>query len=119
MPLIDFRQARREMRLAAVLELLGWRARERRAEQARGPCPVHGSAPRSRSFSAQLGRNVWHCFRCGASGNALDLWARVSGQPLYPATLELYRRLGRTPPSLPSTASGATQERDKRDMRDP
>jgi DNA primase len=119
MPLIDFRQARSEVRLAVVLELLGWRCRERHGEQVRGPCPIHGSsAPRSRSFSAHLGRNVWQCFRCGASGNALELWARVSGEALYRATVELYRRMGRTPPLVPATPSGAAQERDKRDMRD-
>jgi hypothetical protein len=102
MPYIDFRQARSEVRLAAVLELLGWRGRERHGVQVRGPCPLHGaSSPRSRSFSAHLGRNVWQCFRCGAAGNALELWARVNGEGLYRATLELYHRLGRTPPLLP------------------
>jgi hypothetical protein len=101
MPLIDLRQARSEIRLALVLQLPGWRARECRGEQVRGPCPVHGSAsPRSRSFSAHPGRNVWRCFRCEASGNALDLWARATGQGLYPAVLELYRRLARAVPRL-------------------
>ena len=33
MPLIDLRQARAEIRLAMVLELLDWRAHERRGEQ--------------------------------------------------------------------------------------
>ena len=101
MPLIDLRQARAEIRLSVVLGLLGWRAREGRGEQVRGPCPVHGSAsPRSRSFSAHLGRNVWRCFVCEASGNALDLWARATGRQLYPAVLELYRQLGRAVPWL-------------------
>jgi DNA primase len=118
-PPIDFRQARREMRLAVVLDLLNWHARERNGEQARGPCPVHGSSsPSSRSLSAHLGRGVWQCFRCGASGNALELWARASGQELYPATLELYRRLGRTPPWLTPPVSPSKQQ-DKTDMRDP
>jgi hypothetical protein len=95
MPSVDCRLARAEVRLAMVLELLGWRCRERRGLQVRGPCPVHGStSPRSRSFSAHLGRNVWRCFRCEAQGNALDLWARATGQELYPAVLDLYRRLG-------------------------
>jgi hypothetical protein len=77
MPLIDFRQARSEVRLAALLGLLGWRARERHGAQVRGPCPVHGSSsPRSRSFSGHLERGIWQCFRCGASGNALELGAR-------------------------------------------
>src|SRR5262245_36991458 len=117
MPLIDLRAARAEIRLAEVLRLLGWQARERRGEQARGPCPVHRSqSPGSRVFSAQLGRNVWQCFRCGASGNALDLWAKATGQELYPAVLELYERLGRAVPWLGPAHSRNT--RDKRDVRD-
>lgn len=117
MPLLDFRQVRSEIRLAAVLELLGWRSRECRGVQVRGPCPVHGSSsPTSRSFSAHLGRNVWRCFVCTASGNALDLWARVSGQALYPAVLELYRKLGREAPWLKSSGSALNQ--DKRSIRD-
>ena len=101
MPLVDFRQARSEVRLAAVLELLGWQARERRGGQARGACPPHGStSPRGRSFSAQLGRGVWRCFVCGAKGNALELWARSAGQGLYRAVLDLYGRLGQDVPWL-------------------
>ena len=103
MPLIDLRQARAEVRLHEVLELLGWRPRTRLAAQVRGPCPVHGSqSPRSRIFSAQLDRNVWHCFRCGAGGNALDLWAQVTHQGIHDAVLELYRRLCRSVPWLPA-----------------
>lgn len=102
MPLLDLRQARADLRLADVLELLGFSTRAPQGMQVRGPCPVHGSRSRSsRSFSAHLGRNIWQCFRCGASGNALDLWVQVTRQPLYPAVLDLYRRLGRVIPWLP------------------
>jgi DNA primase len=120
MPLIDYRQARAEVRLAIVLELLGWRARAQRGEQVRGPCPVHRStSPASRSLSAHLGRNIWHCFVCGASGNALDLWARVTGQQLYPAVLALYRQLGRAVPRLQPAQSRHHQgKRDIKSMRD-
>ena len=101
MPLVDLRQARREIRLDWVLGLLGWQPRERRGEQVRGACPLHGStSPRSRSFSVHLGRGVWQCFRCGASGNALDLWARATGQGLYQAVVDLYDRLGQEVPWL-------------------
>jgi len=104
MPLIDLRQARAEVRLGEVLALLDWRARVRGGAQVRGPCPVHGSqTPTRRVFSAHLDRGVWHCFRCGASGNALDLRARVTGQGIYEAVLELYRRLGRAVPWLQPT----------------
>ncbi len=99
MPGIDFRQARQEVRLSEVLALVGYEPRPRGGEQRRGPCPVHRSrSATSRCFAAHLGRNVWHCFRCGAGGNALDLWAALTQQEIYEAVLDLYRRLGRTPP---------------------
>lgn len=112
--LLDLRQARADVRLHEVLELLGWAARQRVGAQVRGPCPVHGSrSPSSRAFSAHLERGVWHGFSCGASGNVLDLWAQVTQQEIYPAVLELYRRLGRTPPWL------ARRPRDNEAMNDP
>ena len=101
MPGIDFREARARLRLAAVLELLGFELVGGRGPQLRGPCPVHRSASRrSRSFAAHLGKNVWHCFRCGAGGNALDLWARVTRQPLHAGVVDLCQRLGREVPWL-------------------
>ena len=118
MPLVDLRVARREIGLGRVLELLGWRPHERRGEQARGPCPLHGStSPRSRSFSAHLGRGVWHCFRCDASGNAVELWARATGLGLYQAVLDLYDRLGREVPWLRSVRR-TTSVREKTDVID-
>ena len=115
MPLIDLRAARSEVRLGRVLELLGWQACSRSGDQVRGPCPAHGSSsPTSRSFSAHLGRNVWQCFRCGARGNALELWARVTGQGLYPAVLNLYERLGLPVPWL----RPARSFRDKTEVTD-
>jgi DNA primase len=115
MPLIDYQRARTEVRLTVVLEQLGWRSCERRGEQVRGPCPLHRSrSPRSRAFSAHLGRGIWQCFVCGASGNALDLWARVCGQELYPAVLALYRQLGRAVPWLESARPSGNE--DKRDI---
>ena len=116
MPLLDMRAARSEIHLAAVLQLLRWQARTRQGEQVRGPCPVHGSSPlrrRSRSFSAHLGRNIWQCFRCGAGGNALDLWLKVWQLPLYPAVVELYEQLGRAVPWLVPTEAPVVNK-DKR-----
>jgi DNA primase len=118
MPLVDLRQARREIRLGWVLGLLSWHERERRGEQVRGVCPLHGStSPRSRSFSAHLGRGVWQCFRCGASGNALDLWTKVTGQGLYQAVLDLYDRLGQSVPWLPPVTP-ARPQKEKEDVID-
>jgi DNA primase len=101
MPAIDYRRARAELRLAAVLGLIGYRPRWRRGPQWRGPCPLHGSrSPGSRSFAAHLGKDVFYCFGGGAGGNALDLWAALRRLPLHAAVLDLCQRLGQPVPWL-------------------
>jgi DNA primase len=101
MPGIDYRAARAHLPLADVLALLGFVPRRCQGQQLRGPCPLHRSrSAMSRSFAAHLGKNAWHCFRCGAGGNALDLWAAVTRQPLHAAVLDLCQRLGRDVPWL-------------------
>ena len=101
MPAIDYRRARAQLRLAEVLELIGYQPRWRRGPQWRGPCPLHGSrSATSRSFAAHLGKNLFHCFRCGAGGNALDLWAALSQLCLHEAVLDLCQRLHQPVPWL-------------------
>jgi len=100
---IDFRRLRSEIGMEAVLGLLGFVPSRRRGDQVRGPCPVHEpSLPRSPSFSANLAKNACRCFRCGLSGNQLDLWAAATRQPLYQAAIELCARLRRPIPRLSS-----------------
>ena len=103
MPGIDFAELRRQIRLSQVLELVHFAAVSRWGVQVRGPCPVHGARGlRSRVFSAHLEQHCWQCFRCGAHGNALDLWLAVTQQPVYAGALDLCRRLGLEVPWLPS-----------------
>ena len=109
MPGIDYRAARALLPLADVLALLDFVPRRRLGQQLRGPCPLHRShSATSRSFAAHVGKNAWHCFRCGAGGNALDLWAAVTRQPLHAAVLDLCQRLGR---DVPWQAAPATRTR--------
>jgi DNA primase len=108
MPGIDFAALRRRLPLGRVLELLDFVPSQRQGNQVRGPCPVHGAhTPRSRSFAAHLGRHGWHCFVCGAGGNALDLWAAVTKRPLYEAALDLCHRLHLEVPRLPARRTPA------------
>lgn len=101
MPAIDYRRARAQLRLAEVLELIGYQPRWRQGQQGRGPCPLHGSrSATSRAFAVHLGKNLFHCFRCGAGGNALDLWAALSRLPLHAAVLDLCQRLHQPVPWL-------------------
>jgi DNA primase len=107
MPGIDFTILRQQVSLAQVLDLLGFTPATRRGPQMRGPCPIHGSAhgskvPKSRSFAAHLEKNCWHCFRCGAGGNALDLYLATTRLPVYAGALDLCARLHLPAPRLPA-----------------
>ena len=110
MPGIDFAGLRQQLRLEQVLALLDFVPTARCGAQVRGPCPVHGSrTPRSRSFAAHVERHCWHCFRCRAGGNALDLWVAVTRLPVYEAALDLCRRLHVEVPRLPAGRQPASR----------
>lgn len=101
MPGIDFRQLRATTSMAEVLQLIAFQPRSKRDGQWRGPCPIHGSASEdSAVFSTNLTKKTFRCFKCGAAGNHLDLWALVSKQPLFEAARDLCRRLQREVPYL-------------------
>jgi DNA primase len=99
MPGIRFAEVRARVTMAEVLGLVGFVPRETSGDQVRGPCPVHHSAsPAGRSFSANLRLHIYRCFKCGSSGNHLDLYAAVTGRDLFEATIELCERLNREVP---------------------
>ena len=106
---IDFRELRALISMAEVLELIGFQAREASGQQRRGPCLLHGSDESSRVFSVNLAKNAFQCFKCGAAGNHLDLWAAITKQSLYQAALDLCQRLNREIPWLKSAQRGGTR----------
>jgi putative transposase len=100
-PAIDFDAVRAAISLAAVLQLLGFQANGKKGSQQRGPCPLHGStSSTSRCFSANFDQNIFHCFKCGRQGNALDLWAQATRQNPYDAAVDLCGRLNVPVPTL-------------------
>jgi putative transposase len=104
-PAIDFAAVRAAITLAAVLQLLGAPVRTR------GPCPLHGSTTgTSRCFSAHLEKNMFHCFKCGNSGNALDLWAKAKNLSIYDAAIDLCERLNIPLPTPPATPRNREEE---------
>jgi putative transposase len=109
-PAIDFAAVRAAITMAVVLGLLGFEPDTSRRGQQRGPCPLHGSTSgTSRCFSANLDRQIFHCFKCGRSGNALDLWAAATRQTIYDGALDLCQRLAIPLPIL-SSATGHREE---------
>jgi transposase InsO family protein len=99
---IDFVAVRSLVSISAVLQLLGFQPRQTRGGQQRGPCPLHGSnSGTSRCFSVHVEQQMFQCFKCGKSGNALDLWAAATGQLPYDAAIDLCQRLLIPVPYLP------------------
>jgi putative transposase len=110
-PAIDFEAVKAAITLAAVLQLLGFQAAGKRGAQQRGPCPLHGStSATSRCFSANLHDQIFHCFKCGRSGNALDLWAQAHHLTIYDAAIDLCERLHVPLPTLPLSARNREEE---------
>lgn len=95
MPGIDFEKLRVEITMEQVLELLGFHATSHHGDQWYGPCPLHdNAAPCSRVFSVNVRKRRYYCHRCGSHGNQLELWATATDRSLYPAAIDLCRRLG-------------------------
>jgi putative transposase len=108
---IDFDAVRAAITLAAVLQLLGFKANSTHGVQQRGPCPLHGSpSGTSRCFSANLEEHCFQCFKCENSGNALDLWARANQLNIYDAAIDLGQRLGIPLPTLPPPPRNSEEE---------
>jgi DNA primase len=99
MPGVRFADVRARATMAEVLGLVGFVPSETAGDQVRGPCPVHRSdTPSDRSFSANMRLHIYRCFKCGSSGNHLDLYASVTGLSLFDAAVELCERLQREIP---------------------
>src|SRR5512140_1103835 len=113
-PGIHFAEVRARITLADVLDLLGFVPCESSGDQVRGPCLVHHSiSPLSRSFSANLKLHIYRCFKCGAAGNQLDLYAAATGLSLFAATVELCERLHREVPWVLEVRSSRPRATDR------
>jgi putative transposase len=110
-PGIDFAAVNAAVTMAAVLQLLGFKALSTRGAQQRGPCPMHGAViGTSKCFSVNLNDNIFHCFKCSRSGNALDLWAQAKRLTIYDAAIDLCERLHITLPTVPLSPQNREEE---------
>ena len=100
---IDFRLLREQIQIEDLLRWMSWNPAERHGHQLRGPCPFcrlatdgresTGARSHSRCFSVNARRNIFRCFRCRRSGNALELWAAYRGLNIYQAAREIQDQL--------------------------
>jgi putative transposase len=110
-PAIDFAAVRAAITIAQVLMLLGFTPRSDHAGQQRGACPLHGSTTGTAScFSVNTNAHTFHCFKCGRSGNALDLWAKANRLSIYDAAIDLCQRLNIPLPILASPTTANREE---------
>jgi DNA primase len=89
---LDFKAIKRGVNLESVLRHYGVELRRSGLDQHRGRCPIHGGEGRD-AFHANLARNIFHCFACGAGGTVLDFVAAMEGCTLREAAEKLQPRV--------------------------
>ncbi|MBN8505178.1 MAG: DNA primase [Burkholderiales bacterium] len=72
-----------------------------------GLCPFHGE--KSPSFTVSPSKQFYHCFGCGAHGDALRFITEYQGLGFVEAVQELARRVGMEVPSDPRSAAQREQ----------
>lgn len=90
---VRFADIKAGVRLGALLRWYGVRLERSGADQYRGRCPIHKGQGRE-AFHANLARDMFHCFACGAGGNVLDFVAAMEQCSVREAALRLQERYG-------------------------
>lgn len=85
---IDFAVIKQSVALAVVLRQYQVPLRRSGRDQYRGICPIHRGTGRE-AFHANLRRNLFHCFSCGAGGTVLDFIVAMEGCTLREAACKL------------------------------
>ena len=85
---IDFATIKQSVGLGPVLRRYQVPLRRSGRDQYRGLCPIHRGEGRD-AFQANLSRNIFHCFSCGAGGTVLDFVAAMEGCTLREAARKL------------------------------
>ena len=84
-------------------------------QQVRGRCPIH-QGQGTEAFHANLERNVFHCFACGAGGNVLDFVAAMERCSVREAALRLQEKClcgtQQGPPFRPAETKLVTKKRE-------
>jgi len=85
---VDFAAIKRSVELGPLLRHYQVKLRRSGPDQYRGCCPIHGGDGRE-AFHANLRKNVFHCFACGAGGTVLDFVATMDRCSLQQAAWKL------------------------------
>ena len=109
---LDFKSIKREVSLESVFRHYRVELRRSGKDQYRGRCPIHHGDGRA-AFHANLARNVFHCFACGAGGNVMDFVAAMERCSVYEAAQRLHTQISASDQSrlLPNGEQLVTKRR--------
>jgi DNA primase len=98
-----------------VVEVVGRHVELKRAGTVhKGLCPFHGE--KTPSFTVSPSRQTYHCFGCGAHGDAIRFLMENQGLPFMDAVRDLAQRAGVTVPesdTSPEERARAAEQRQK------
>jgi len=99
----------RQLRDAAdLVALVGEKTKLRKTGSGwMGACPIHGGGSRTPCFSVMPERGQWHCFQCGAGGDALDFLQLTQALTFDEALEDLSARTGIALPTRDRGREGA------------
>jgi DNA primase len=98
---IDFASAKRLLTFQDVLRICGWKHVREDRRNLRGPCPFHGSGPKSTSLSVDIQGKRFRCFKCEARGNHIDFAMQSAPQSgVYEVVVFLCQESGINVPYL-------------------
>lgn len=85
---VDFAAVKKAVTIQMVLKHYGVNWLHKSGDELRGRCPIHHGAG-ERTFHANVAKNGFKCFSCGAKGNVLDLVAAMEKCTARDAALKL------------------------------
>jgi len=84
---VDFKAVKQNVSMQQVLDRYKVRLKKS-GKELRGRCPIH-QGEGSETFHANIEKNAFHCFSCGAKGNVLDFVAAKEQCSVRDAALRL------------------------------
>ena len=93
---IDYAVLRAEVEIRWILDRIHFKPSSVNGDQWRGPCPLpnHGRhKDREQTFSVNVRRDIYQCFRCKSAGDQIDLWAALMQLSRQDAARDLHEWL--------------------------
>ena len=101
---------------ADVVEIVGRRVQLKKSGvNYKGLCPFHGE--KTPSFTVSATRQTYHCFGCGAHGNAIGFLMEHSGMSFLDAVRDLAQMLGMQIPHDEATAEDRQRASELKEKR--